>query len=562
MDIKGDNIINININIKLYIKLIGIVDSIILLLLRFSDINLLIPVVIDRVPNVIKRLKVGNIDMYKIVPSSFMLLVKNILIMSDNILVILPPNISMNVDFKNLFFIFNCMFFLLNFYLCDIIILREGDFMYHFIGIKGAGMSSLAIIMKQLGYDVKGSDLGKHFFTEVGLSENNIEFTEYNENNINEGMTIVRGLSITKENPEYSKALELGLEIIDYNEMVGILTRKFKTICVAGCHGKTTTTSMIAHVFNKINGINYLVGDGTGCANKDNEMFVLESCEYQRHFLSYLPYYAIILNIDLDHVDYFKDIDDVINAYEEYANSCSKMIIANGDDDNVRKMNINKNISYFGLGDDNNVIAGDIEYTSEGTNFSVYVDGNLYGNFSLPIYGEHQLYDALATISVCYYEGIESKLVGNYFESFSGAKRRFSETFVKDNIIIDDYAHHPNEVKATINAIKQKYPDKFIVSIFQPHTFTRTMEFANDLAVELGKTDVSYILDIHPAREKQEDYPDVTSDIIISKMTNGNHITVNDAEVLNQYKGAVFIFMSPNDLSKLENDLMSLKEKE
>jgi len=434
--------------------------------------------------------------------------------------------------------------------------------MYHFIGIKGAGMSSLAIIMKQLGYEVKGSDLDKHFFTEAGLIKNNIEFTGYNEENIQEGMIIVRGLSVTMENPELRKAHNLKLEIIDYNEMVGILTERFKTICVAGCHGKTTTTAMIAHVMDQIKGINYLIGDGTGCARRENEYFVLESCEYQRHFLSYLPYYAIILNIDLDHVDYFKDLDDVIDAYQEYANKCSKMVLANGDDENVYKMAINKKIVYFGLGEANQIRAVNIQYKSDGTSFDVLVDKELYGHFEIPTYGEHQLYDALATIGVCYYEGIDAVHVNEVFKTFSGAKRRFAETFVGDNVIIDDYAHHPNEVKATINAIRQKYPNKKIISIFQPHTFTRTEEFAEDLARELGKTDEAYILDIHPAREKQEDYPGVTKEIIIDKMSNGHSLTVNDAEELNQYKQAVFIFMSPNDVSGLEKALIELKENE
>jgi len=434
--------------------------------------------------------------------------------------------------------------------------------MYHFIGIKGAGMSSLAIIMKQLGYDVKGSDLDKHFFTEVGLVENNISFTGYNEDNIHEGMIIVRGLSVTMENVELKKAHEIGLEIIDYNEMVGILTRKFKTICVAGCHGKTTTTAMIAHVMNQIKGVNYLIGDGTGMAKPNNEFFVLESCEYQRHFLSYSPYYAIILNIDLDHVDYFKDIDDVIDAYEEYANSCSKLIIANGDDDNIHKMKINKDIVYFGLGSKNDVRAINVEYKSNGTCFDLIVDNQMYGHFELPIYGEHQLYDSLAAICVCIYEKIDNNLINECFSSFRGAKRRFTETFVKNNVIIDDYAHHPNEVKATINAIKQKYPDKKIISIFQPHTFSRTKEFANDLAFELEKTDEAYILDIHPARESSDDYPGVTKDIIINNMKNGHSLNVNGAVELNKYKGAVFIFMSPNDLSGLEKELIKLKDEE
>ncbi len=433
--------------------------------------------------------------------------------------------------------------------------------MYHFIGIKGAGMSSLAIIMKQLGYAVKGSDLDKHFFTEVGLIENNIQFTPYSEANIEEGMTIVRGLSVTMENPELKKAHDLKLEIIDYNEMVGILTRKFKTICVAGCHGKTTTTSMISHVMDQITGINYLVGDGTGRANPNNEFFVLESCEYQRHFLSYLPYYAIILNIDLDHVDYFKDLNDVINAYEEYANASSKLIIANGDDENVHKMNLTKEIVYFGLGENNHIQAVNIKYHSAGTSFDVLVNKKMYGHFDLPTYGEHQLYDSLATISVCYYENLSPEIVQTCFSTFKGAKRRFSETFVGENVIIDDYAHHPNEVKATINAIKQKYPEKPIIAIFQPHTFTRTEEFANDLAVELGKANEAYILDIHPAREKQSDYPNVTKEIIIDKMSNGHPLTFNDADILNQYDKAVYIFMSPNDVSTLEKNLISLKEK-
>ena len=431
--------------------------------------------------------------------------------------------------------------------------------MYHFIGIKGAGMSSLAIIMKQLGYQVNGSDLGKHFFTEKGLIENNIEFTEYDANNIKKDMTIIRGLSITKDNPEYERALELGLSIIDYNEMVGILTKKFKTICVAGCHGKTTTTAMIAHVFDKIKGINYLIGDGTGMANQNNQLFVLESCEYQRHFLAYLPYYAIILNIDLDHVDYFKNMDDLIDAYTDYANKATKMIIANGDDKNVRKMKINKKIVYFGLGEDNDIRAININYLSNGTSFDVIHDNKLYGHFSLPIFGEHQVYDALATISVCYYENIPSEEVQKYFVSFSGAKRRFTETIVKNNIIIDDYAHHPNEVKATLNAVKQKYSSKKVIAIFQPHTFTRTEEFAKDLSVELGKADEAYILNIHPAREKQEDYPNVTRDIIINNMKNGHPIEITDAKILNQYDNAVFVFMSPNDLKILEDELVKLK---
>ena len=161
--------------------------------------------------------------------------------------------------------------------------------MYHFIGIKGAGMSSLAVIMKQLGYSVQGSDVEKHYFTEEELIKNDIPIYSYDEKNIKENQIIIKGLSITEDNKELQKARTLNLEIINYNEMVGTLTKKYKTICIAGCHGKTTTTAMTSHVLNKIKGINYLIGDGTGYANPQNEYFALESCEYKRHFLSYTP---------------------------------------------------------------------------------------------------------------------------------------------------------------------------------------------------------------------------------------------------------------------------------
>lgn len=425
--------------------------------------------------------------------------------------------------------------------------------MYHFIGIKGAGMSSLAVILKQLGNQVKGSDVEKHFFTESELIKNNISFTGYNKENIKKGMTIIKGASIKEDNIELVEAKKLGLKVFEYNEMVGELSKQFKTICIAGCHGKTTTTNMFS-IALKEQGINYLIGDGTGYATRENAYFALESCEYQRHFLSYHPYYAVITNIDLDHVDYFKDIDDVVDAYTSYANLASKMIIAYGDDPYTRKMKVNKPIKFYGLETNNDVVASNIEYKSDGISFDVVG----YGHFDLPLYGKHQLLDALAVISVAIEENISHQEIANNLKLFTGAKRRFSEKRIGANIIIDDYAHHPNEVKATIDAIHQKYPAKSLVIIFQPHTFTRTKEFANDLVSVFKEADASYILDIHPAREKQTDYPNITSDIIIKNLENGHHIGIDEAEKLAGYDDTVFVFMSPNDLSKLENDLEEL----
>ena len=424
--------------------------------------------------------------------------------------------------------------------------------MYYFIGIKGTGMSALAVILKQLGNTVSGSDIDKHFFTEEELKKNNIPIFVYDENNIKPGVTIIKGASIRDDNVELKKAKELDLKILEYNEMVGLLTKDFTTICVAGCHGKTTTTNMLALALRN-QGVNYLIGDGTGSALRDNRYFVLESCEYQRHFLAYYPYYALITNIDLDHVDYYKDINDIIDAYTTFANNASKMVIAYGDDPYTRNMKLKQDVIYFGLEENNDIRATNVEYKRDGISFDV----NGYGHFDLPIYGKHQLLDALATITLCYLERIDYKEVYNNLKEFKGAKRRFTEQVVGDNIIIDDYAHHPNEIKATLDAIKQKYPDKSVVAIFQPHTFTRTKEFANDYIEVLNNVDASYILDIHPAREKSEDYPNITSDMIISKLNNGHHISIDEASKLKNYSNTVFAFMSPNDISKLESDLIN-----
>lgn len=433
--------------------------------------------------------------------------------------------------------------------------------MYYFIGIQGTGMSALAIILKQLGYNVKGSDVDKSFFTKKELIKNNIEIFVYNEKNITKDLTIIKGASITEDNVELKKARELNLEIIEYEEMLGKLTKEYKTICIAGCHGKTTTTAMTSLILDQTIGTNYLIGDGTGHANKDNEFFTLESCEYRRHFLSYTPYYAVILNIDLDHIDYFKDINDIIDAYQEFSNSATKMVVACGDDENTKKMKLTKPVIYFGIEKNNDVRATNIEYNKNGTSFDVIINDNLYEHFDLPIFALHQVLDALAAITIAYLEKIPSKEVANILKTFKGAKRRFTETIAGDSIIIDDYAHHPNEVKATINAAKQKYPDKQIITIFQPHTFTRTKEFAKELANVFKEVNAAYIMDIHPAREKQIDYPDITKDIILKDLPNGYSLRIDEANKLAKHNNAVFLFMSPNDISKLEDDLKELKEK-
>lgn len=424
--------------------------------------------------------------------------------------------------------------------------------MYYFIGIKGTGMSALASLLHDLGYEVKGSDVERHFFTEKGLIERNIEILTYNEDNITKDMTIIRGNAIKDDHPELIRAEVKGLNIYKYEEMVGKLTKMFKTITVAGCHGKTTTSSMLHHVLNNITGSNCLIGDGTGFADKENKYFVLEACEYKRHFLSYHPYYAIITNIELDHVDYYKDMDDLISAYEEYAQTAEKMVIACGDDPYTHSLEINKPIFYYGLDEDNDIIAKNVEYTDSGVSFDVFVEDNYYGHFDLPLFGKHMLLNSLAVISICYYERIEAKEVAKMLKSFKGARRRFSETIVEDNIVIDDYAHHPTELKYTIKSAKQKYPDKKIVAVWGPHTYSRTLAFKDDYIEVLKEVDKAYIMDIYGAREKEEDF-NIKSEDIIKKIPKAEKIKEDDFDSLLKNHNSVILFMSPNDLTEFEN---------
>lgn len=434
---------------------------------------------------------------------------------------------------------------------------------YYLMGIKGAGMSALALILNDLGYEVAGYDDEKSFqFTEEKLVARNITIYTEENNYMDENTVVVRSTAVKDTHPEIIKANELNLKIYEYNEMLGKLSNMFESITVAGCHGKTTTTSLLAHVLTNIGGTNYLIGDGNGYASKENKKFVLEACEYYRHFLVYEPEYAIITNIDLDHVDYFKNMDDVIDAYREYGNNAKKMVIACGDDQYTHSLDLNRPIFYYGLEEDNDIIAKNIEYTTEGIKFDVFVEDNYYGYFELPLFGKHMLLNALSVIGVCYYERIDAKELAKHLKTFKGAERRFDEMVFGNNVVIDDYAHHPAEIKAIIKGVRQKYPNKKLVAVFQPHTFSRTSEFYDEIATALNLADYSYVLDIFPAREKQEDYPEVTSNKIIELLENGEIIDKDTSNKLYNYDNAVFLFMSPKEIKEIkQNLLLNLTEK-
>ena len=236
------------------------------------------------------------------------------------------------------------------------------------------------------------------------------------------------------------------------------------------------------------------------------------------------------------------------------------MVIACGDDPYTHTLEVNVPIFYYGLKEDNDIIAKDVEFTNEGTSFDVFVEDNYYGHFDLPLYGKHMLLNSLAVIGVCYYERLEAKDVAKYLKTFEGAKRRFKEKVIGDIVTIDDYAHHPTEVKVTIKGARQKYPDKEIVAILKTHTLSRTKEMAQEFADALNLADKSYIMDVGVDRE-EIGYDDVTYKVILDKLDNGEYINLDTVDKLLKHKNAVLIFMSSKDIYVLQNKYEELLKK-
>lgn len=198
---------------------------------------------------------------------------------------------------------------------------------YHFVGIKGTGMSPLAQILHDTGYTVQGSDIEKHIFTQKALEERNIKILPFDPDNIQPGMTVIAGNAFPDTHPEIERALSEGIPVIRYHKFLGEYMDSFTNVAITGAHGKTSTTGLLAHVMQAAKPTSYLIGDGSGMGKENSEYFVFEACEYRRHFLSYHPDYAIMTNIDFDHPDYFSDIDDVFDAFQNMALQVKKPLL-------------------------------------------------------------------------------------------------------------------------------------------------------------------------------------------------------------------------------------------
>lgn len=415
---------------------------------------------------------------------------------------------------------------------------------YYCIGIKGTGMSTLAQILSDIGNEVSGYDDARgHKFTQVGLEERNIPIYYEHDHDIDKDTIVTYSVAFSEDHPEMKRVREMGLTIKKYAEIMGDVIDMFESIGAAGTHGKTSTSSMLRHLLEGTVGCNYFIGAGDGYASLDNKYFVVESDEFNRHFKYYHPAYSIITNIETEHLECYKDIDDIRDTFEIFANQTKKLVVANGDNEQVRKINYTTPVKFYGFDESNDVVIKNMQLLESGSVFDLYIDGELFGHFDLPLYGEHMVMNAAAAITVVKEIGLGADVIAELLKTFKNAKRRFAEDKVGNAVIIDDYAHHPTEIKVTLNAVRQKYPDRRLVVVFKPNTYSRTKDFTQEFIDAFNVADMTYLTEIDCNREKPEDYPGVTSHIIIDKLNNGDIISDDTISKLKDEKDSVVCFM-------------------
>jgi UDP-N-acetylmuramate--alanine ligase len=422
---------------------------------------------------------------------------------------------------------------------------------YHFIGIKGAGMSALAQVLHDTGHLVQGSDMETEFFTQKPLEQRGISMYRFGESEIGRtGMRVIASNAFLDDHPEIVQCEKQGVPVERYHHFLGEWINRYTSIAVTGAHGKTSTTGMIAHTFSGLKPTSYLIGDGTGSGVPDSKYFVFESCEYRRHFLAYAPDYAIITNIDFDHPDYFSGIDDVTLAFQQMADRVKKYLIAYGDDPQVRSLTTNVPVLHYGFGEQNELRADNVRAVAEGMMFDVHLHLNRLGTFTVSAYGRHSVLNALAVIGVAVLEDLNMDEVRSRLATFEGVKRRFTEKRLRGNVLIDDYAHHPTEIAATLDAVRAKYPGKKVVSVFQPHTYSRLEAFIDEFASSLSGSDEVYLTNIFGSAREQNGNISIQS--LIDKIPSSRHITEQSIDQLSAYSDCVLLFMGAGDIQKYQ----------
>ena len=423
---------------------------------------------------------------------------------------------------------------------------------YHFIGIKGSGMSSLAQIAYDMGHEVQGSDEETYFFTQEKLEQRNIPMYGYSAENIKEGFEVILGNAFDETHIEYRAAKDLGLKIYTYAQFLGKLLDEIPSIAVTGAHGKTTTSTMVSNIFKHNFVTSFLIGDGTGHGEKNSDYIVAEACEYYRHFLAYHPNYAVVTNIDFDHPDYFNDEHDMFDAFQSFVNQVKDTVVICGDDRLASQLKPSTaKVVTYGFNEGNDYQIKNVKTTSENSKFDVYKNSELLGTFTMAVFGLHDISNATSAIALADICGLSTDEIQQSLGSYHHAERRFTEHKVGTNVVVDDYAHHPSEIKATIDSARRKYSDKQIIAIFQPHTYTRTAKFLNEFAESLLTADKVFLCPIFASVREKEKIVGIED---LQKVTPGSEIIYGEEnfDKLN-FDNSVILFMGAGNINKLCN---------
>ncbi|WP_457755688.1 UDP-N-acetylmuramate--L-alanine ligase [Thermodesulfatator indicus] len=383
----------------------------------------------------------------------------------------------------------------------------------HFIGIGGIGMSGLARLLLRLGFDVSGSDLNASETTRMLAEEGAIVYYGHHPKQVEGAELVVYSSAVSEDNPEIKRARELGLKVVPRAQMlVEIMALHRHNLVVTGAHGKTTTTSMLASVLTKgglsptvvvggkVNGF-----DGNAWLGEEREYLLAEADESDGSFLRMTPEHAIITNIDKEHLDFYRDFDEILEAFVRFVDQVKGKVIVCLDDPGVKKLLKRKpSAKYLTYGFEEQAFYR-ARVIKEGARsvFAVFENDKILGEVVVPFPGKHNILNALATVALARTLEISFKDIRKGLSDFKGVRRRFDlKGKAGDILVFDDYAHHPREIETTIAAFKKSFPKRRLVILFQPHRYTRTKALFDDFIKCFDEADVLLVTEIYPASEK------------------------------------------------------------
>jgi len=378
----------------------------------------------------------------------------------------------------------------------------------HLVGIGGVSMRPLGLVLSGMGVRITGSDMSESASTADLIAKGIPVHIGHRAENIQGAEALIRTAAVHNDNPEIAAARALGIPIFERAQAWGYIMKSYRNaICISGTHGKTTTTSMVTHIFMEaakdptvmIGGYLPLLGAGHRVGKGDT--IIMESCEYCNSFLKFFPTMAVVLDVEADHLDFFKDLDDVKASFRRFAQLVPPggCVIANGDDANTNDALRGIPRLTFGFGEESDVRA--VNCSPDWRSFDAVCGGELWGHFQLNVFGRHNVLNALAAVAVAWKSGIPADVTARALEAFRGAGRRleFKGRFGGADVY-DDYAHHPGELHALIAAVRSMGYGR-IVCAFQPHTYSRTKALFDDFVRELKTVDVAVLAEIYAARE-------------------------------------------------------------